>query len=126
MSLSRRGSGPERCVMSLAKFPIDEVTLNAVKHALNGAYDIDDKGHHVVVDAEFNLSQLLDFLSGYDPSKLRLIQEGEEVAVDAPFFDQIQGAAIYEYPDAVYTRDDVIRALIEEVERLRALTKDVD
>lgn len=91
---------------TLPAFPTDEVTLANLEHALGGAYEVDQDGTHRIVGAEFGLSQFLDFMSGYDDRKLIPMED-------------IGGTPAFEYPDAVYTRDCVIRALIDEVRRLR-------
>lgn len=98
------GSIPSISTMSdkLSDFPVDDITLDAILHSLNGAFTVDEEGNHTLVGADYTLSDLLDFLSGYDKSKL--IQEGPN---------------IYLYPDPVYTEHCVIRALIEEIKRLR-------
>lgn len=82
--------------------PVDEQSLRLLKESLDAAYEVNDEGEHVLAGAEFSLHQLLQFWSGYDKSKL--IQTGTD---------------IYEYPDPVIHTHDVIRALIEEIERLR-------
>lgn len=83
-------------------FPVDDLTLSALEHALDAAYEVDDEGTHTVVGAEFNLTQLLDFLSGYDPADTASLHGN-----------------VSEHTQPLYTRDDVIRALIAEVRRLR-------
>lgn len=93
-------------------FPVDDFTLDQIEHALDGAYTVDPDGTQTLVGADFSLSQLLDFLSGYDPS--RLAQAVNDY--DTPIPD------VFEYPDAVYHPNDVIRALITEVRRLRNAT----
>lgn len=88
----------------LPPFPTDEVTLAALRHALGASYTCDGTTHRIV-GADMNVSQLLNFLSGYDRSRLvPLSADGTWV----------------EYPGTVYSRDDVIRALLDEVERLRS------
>lgn len=116
------GKKPERRV--LPPFPVDEATLSNIKHALGGSYTVDEDGTHHLVGSEFTLSQLLDFLSGYDESKLIVLDPGYEVPENASFGEKVAGASITEYPDPIYHYFDVIRALIEEVERLRALHPD--
>jgi hypothetical protein len=93
-------------------FPVDDVTLNAIEHALQGCWvAVDPDGTHHWGGSDYSLSQLLNFLSGYDSDKLELLEEGEGTGWhDAP---------IYTYPEAIYSEHDVIRALIDEVRRLR-------
>lgn len=101
----------------LARFPVDDVTLDLIEHAL-GASLCFDSGDPEVVGADMTLSDLLRFLSGYDPSKARLVAEGD------PGIPGIGGAEVWEYPDPVYSEHDVIQALLDEVRRLRADTED--
>ena len=115
-------SKPER--RTLPPFPVDEATLSNVMHSLEGVYAVDEEGNHNLVGSEFSFSQLLDFLSGYDPNEAILIQEGTDVGGGASLVEQIGGAAIYHYPHETYHHTDVIRALIQEIERLRALHPD--
>lgn len=75
-------------------FPVDDTTLDAIDRALQ--------------DSDYTLSDLLNFLSGYNPDQLELL-EGTGW-LDAP---------IYTYPEALYSEHDVIKALIAEVRRLR-------
>jgi hypothetical protein len=93
----------------LAEFPVDDVTLNLVEHAIDAVAEVDEDGTHRLVNADMNLPQLLNFLSGYDESKLRQAMN----EYDQPVPD------IFEYPDAIYHPFDVIRSLIAEVRRLR-------
>lgn len=77
----------------LPPFPVDDTTLDLLDQALDARVD---------VNPELLMPKLLDFLSGYDPSK---VEEGPD--------------GIDYYPGEVYSRDSVIRALIDEVRRLR-------
>lgn len=87
----------------LPSFPVDDVTLDCLEHALNGAWHVDADGNHRLVGADYSFTQLLDFLSGYDPAWLIETEPG-----------------IVEYRGgALYHSHDVIRALIAEVRRLR-------
>lgn len=94
---------------TLPNFPVDDMTLNLIEHALSGSYMMNDDGEPVLVGADMSLDQLLDFLSGYDP----------ELAV--PYLDddgnEIPDATLYPHP--LYHPYDVIRALISEVRRLK-------
>ena len=90
-------------------FPVDDITLDAIEHALGGSYTVDEDGTHHLVGSDYTLSTLLDFLSGYDASKLELM-DGE---------NEWDAIPVYSYPEALYHHTDVIRALIAEVRRLR-------
>ena len=95
--------------MSAPSFPVDDITLDALEHALAGAYTIDEDGQVIVTGADMSVTALLDFLSGYDPTKaVPLLNEYDQPVPDWT-----------EYPDPIYHRDDVLRALIAEVRRLR-------
>lgn len=100
--------------MTLAEFPVDDVTLDLLGHALGACLTWEGVADRAdgprVVGADMSLSRLLDFLSGYDPAKLTPVvdEDGYEVP------DWV------EYPDPIYHEHDVIRALIAEVRRLRA------
>ena len=95
--------------MNLPPFPVDEITLNALAHALDGALDLNTDGEPILVGAECTVTQLLDFLSGYDAGLL--VPAVNQYDTELPDVD--------EYPHAIYHRDDAIRALIGEVRRLR-------
>jgi len=84
--------------MSNLTIPLDDTSLTLLEEALDAALD----GDGAVVGAEFTLSRLLDFWSGYDPAKL--VQCGENV---------------YEYPEPTLHYTDLIRALVAEIRRLR-------
>lgn len=102
----------------LADFPVDDVTLDALEHALGGALTFEGVENHEdgprLVGADMSVSKLLDFLSGYDESKLGPLTLDDGHDVDG----------WVEYPDPLYHRDDVIRALIAEVRRLREVESD--
>lgn len=87
---------------TLPSFPVDDATLLAVEHALGGSLTVED-GQPILVGADYSLWDLLEFLSGYDPDKSVPIGDG-----------------VYEYVGGpIYHPDDVIRALVAEVRRLR-------
>lgn len=88
----------------LPPFPLDDSMLGQIEHCLD---------HGRADNDEPTLSRLLDFLSGYDPSKSVRVGEGDPMGLG------VESAAIYEYPGPLYHRDDLIRALIAEVRRLR-------
>lgn len=110
---------------SLPEFPVDDVTLLAVEHALGGALtydrpddaDPDDEGPWLV-GAEYSLSTLLDMLAGcWDPpgtdseTNPALVREGD-----------VGGIPLYYDVRVHYSEHDLIRALIREVRRLRGGT----
>lgn len=51
--------------METTTFPLDDFVLNALEHAMEGAYIVDDNDMHQLVGASFSTQQLLDFLGGY-------------------------------------------------------------
>lgn len=92
-------------ISPLGPFPVDDVTLNLIYESLGASLD----ENHEVVGAEFTLSRLLEFLSGYDATRsVPMIDEDGSV---------IEGVS--EYPGQMYVKEDVIKALILEVRRLR-------
>jgi len=86
----------------MSDFPVDEQALTFLKEALGTAYEVDEDGNHTLVGGDFSLYRLLEFYSGYDPSKLET-----EHGIDI-------------YPESLYSLRDVIEALVDEVLRLRA------
>jgi hypothetical protein len=98
--------------VSLPSFPVDDTTLASIEHALGASLTFDDDDvlldHPRVVGADYTLTELLDFLAGVgdDPAGvLELVQESPEIWLD---------------PRPHYSFHDVIRALIDEIHRLRA------
>lgn len=91
----------------LSAFPVDDVALAAIDHALGGAWRVDEEGNHTLVGADYSLDQLLDFMAGISRAEdaEHLTQIDEHVFVD----DRVH-----------YSPTDIIRALIAEVRRLRA------
>jgi hypothetical protein len=90
----------------LPPFPVDDFWLDQVEHALNtriGGQDAD--GNRTLDGGEFTLSMLLNHLSGYDPTKVRPLDEDGRVV---------------EYPGQVYHPHNVIRSYGAEIRRLRA------
>jgi hypothetical protein len=83
----------------MMSFPVDDHVLTLLEDAMRGGFEVDPDGTHRLVGAEFTVNKLLDFYSGYNP---------ENVVNEV-------------YLGTLYTKDDVIRALIAEVRRLRAL-----
>lgn len=109
---------------TLPPFPVDDLTLNAIEHALGGALTFERPDHALsdagdegpwLIGADYSLGTLLDFLAGCtgrDPNEV-LIQEG------TPGLDGWAGAEIVEDTRTHYSEHDLIRALIAEVRRLR-------
>lgn len=91
---------------TLPPIPVDEAGLAILRDAVNSAWLVDEDGNHYMEDGQFSLSRYLEFLSGYDKSML----------VEA---DDCPNLMVYPHP--VYTSNDVILALIEEIERLRSV-----
>ncbi len=85
------------------KVPVDDMSLGLMFEAMNTAYDCDEDGNHVLVGGTITMNQLLNFWSGYNKSKE--LDEGDNMSY---------------YPHPVLMRDDIIRALIEEIRTLRA------
>lgn len=84
----------------MSDFPVDDLTLDCLEHALNTSRGLDG-----LVGGEYTLSQFLDFMSGYNPSN-RTVMSGD----------------VYELHDVLLSEQDVIRALLAEVRRLRRST----
>lgn len=93
--------------------PLDDAALDAIDHALAGAYttteDGTTDGTHELVGAEYTLTQLLDFWSGIDPA-----DDGVLVGYTN------DGTPIFEIPGVCLSERDLIAALVAEVRRLRA------
>ena len=53
----------------LPPFPLDDLTLSALEHALGAVTTVDDDGTRRVDGADMTITQLLDFLAGYDPEQ---------------------------------------------------------
>lgn len=99
---------------TISDFPVDEVTLAALEHAMGGAFTIDDDGNHQIAGAEFSVQQLYDFLAGIDRTNDTMLELLSDPAdPETP---------IYFDPRPQYHHSDVIRSLITEVRRLRNLT----
>ena len=96
----------------LPPFPVDDLTLTSIEHALGASLTFDDDDVLMerprVIGADFTLGTLLDFLAGVrdDPDGVaELVREDPEVWYD---------------PRPHYSLHDVIRALIDEIRLLRA------
>lgn len=94
---------------TLPVFPVDDVMLDQLEHALGGSYTVDGNAVRLV-GAEYSLSQLLDFVSGYDPAMVEPCRDSDGREIP-DVFEYVGGS--------VYHPDDIIRALIAEVRRLR-------
>lgn len=105
---------------SLETFPVDDTALDAVLHGMAGAYEVDEDGNHTLVPfngegGDFSLHDVLMFYSGYDPSKV------------VPYVDEDGRSHKYitEYTGGtLFTVEDIVRALIAEVRRLRPQPSD--
>lgn len=99
--------------MTLAPFPVDDVTLDALSHALGGALTYEGVENREdgprLVGADMSVSKLLEFLSAYDEKKLTPHVDEDGYTVPDWFV----------YPEPVYHYHDVIASLIAEVQRLR-------
>lgn len=92
--------------MSLPPFPVDDITLNVVRDSLDEVIEYVDPstGHVTKKGPGFGLHDVLNMLSGFDPALVR-----EEPTYGISF-----------YPGEIYSVEDVIGALIDEIRRLRA------
>jgi len=95
----------------MKRFPTDDVTLSALEHALGATltYDdtVDDDGDPVprIEGADYSLTQLLDFMSGYDPT--------QSIPVDGKDY-------LLDYTGGpLYSERDVIASLVTEVRHCR-------
>jgi hypothetical protein len=97
--------------MTLPPFPVDDVTLLAVEHALDACLSYDEATEQFTnVGSDYSLDQLCEMLSGVDPTKW----------VPSVDDDGFEIPGMVEYPDGpIYHPNDIIRALIAEVRRLR-------
>jgi hypothetical protein len=97
----------------LPEFPVDNDMLDRLDHALGTCWTYNDGGERVHHGGDYTLPELLDFLSGYDPSLAIPLGEGS-----GPFGGDVEWT---EYPFPTYHEHDVIRALMAEIRRLRAI-----
>lgn len=95
---------------TLPPFPVDDVTLLAVEHALGATLTRDAAGEWMVIGSDYTMTQLLNLLSGYDPA-LEVPMADEYGHEDEDFVEYTGGP--------IYHTDDIIIALIAEVRRLR-------
>lgn len=91
--------------------PVDDAALDAIEHALDGCYSVDEGGTHHLQGAEYTLDQLLQFWAGIDPNEEGVLVGYADLGVGP--------APIYEMPGVYLTERDVIRSLVAEVRRLR-------
>jgi hypothetical protein len=95
----------------LRPFPVDDLTLDALEHAMGGAFTVDEDGTHHLVGADFSVNQLLDWLAGIDRDNdaiLELLSDPEDPRLP-----------VYYDPRPQFHYTDIIRSLIAEVRRLR-------
>lgn len=79
--------------MDTLTIPVDDTSLALIEDATNATLEINSDGEPVVMGAEFSMNRLLEFWSGYNAD-----------STDTP---------------VLLTRDDIIRALIDEIRRIR-------
>lgn len=89
--------------------PVDAASLNLLESALDYHFSGSDEDGNPIGVGEFSLYQLLDFWSGYDPSKEEVIDDGGGHGYTTVVY---RGGP-------VLSSKDVIQALIEEIRRLR-------
>lgn len=97
---------------TLPPFPVDDETLNVIRDSLDRVITgWDDDNNPICTGSPFSLDAVLNLLSGYDPAlTVQMVNE-----YDQPIPDW------YEYTGpGIYHTHDVIRALIDEIRRLRA------
>jgi hypothetical protein len=112
---------------TLPPFPVDDVTLSAIEHALDSVLTYEGENGERLdeprrIGAEYGLAELLDFLGGTtgDEGMYRIGPNGERIDADEAARDDALGLDQWwmdERPH--YHPNDVIRALIAEVRRLR-------
>jgi hypothetical protein len=98
---------------ALRPFPVDDLTLDALEHAMGGAYTVDGDGTHHLVGADFTILQLFDWLAG-------ILHEDDNVVLQRMSDVDDPGIPIFYDPRPQFHINDVVRALIAEVRRLRA------
>lgn len=84
-------------------FPVDDAALNTIEAAIAVSYDFDDDGNRVLIGGDFTLDQLLDFYSGFNPKTDLEPDDENNDYITIP----------------LYSRHDMILALIHEIRRLR-------
>jgi hypothetical protein len=87
--------------------PLDDAGLDALEHALQAVTEVDEDGTRRTLGADYTLSQLLNFWSGYDQA-------------DSVLTGEIDGIPMYHHSKPCLSEIDLIRALVTEVRKLRA------
>lgn len=87
-------------------FPLDEITLSLVESSLYVTFsdEIDERGCPVTVDGGITLTSLLAFMSG------------DQSDADHPL---VRGVSVI--PGTHWSERDLLKSLVSEVRRLRAL-----
>lgn len=98
----------------LPDFPTDDDMLDRLDHALGTCWTYNDDGERVHHGGDYTLTELLDFLSGYDEALAVPLE-----SAPGPFGGDVEWT---EYPFPVYSERDVMRALVAEIRRLRSVT----
>jgi hypothetical protein len=106
---------------TLPPIPLDDLTLDAIEHALGACLTYDGEDGETLdeprlIGAEYQLATLLDFLSGAvgeDPNGYQL--EPGDVRLPG-----IEGAEVWMDTRPHYSEKDLIAALVAEVRALRA------
>jgi hypothetical protein len=103
--------------VTLAPFPVDPETLNVVYDSMDRTViGFTDSGEPIREGSPYTLDDVLNMLSGYDPALS--VQSMNEY--DQPIPD------MYEYTGpGIYHQHDLIRALIDEIRRLREAAEQV-
>jgi hypothetical protein len=92
----------------LPKFPINDETKAAIRHALGTSITITEIGERTKVGGDFTLNELLDFYSGADETRSTLVGYGELIpGIEAP---------IFEMWDPRYSVEDIICALLDALD----------
>lgn len=86
--------------------PLDDAALDAIDHGLGGVVHVTEDGEWKREGADYNLDQLLQFWSGYDPE-------------DSYHDGYIDGIPVYVGNKPRLSEHDLIRALVAEIRRLR-------
>lgn len=97
--------------MTLSDFPVDDTALDRLEHAIGTCLGGEDSKQ--LVGGEYTLNMLLDFYSGFDPSKFEHLGTGPDPLGQGWEVEWVR------YPDPIYSATDVISSLIKEVRRLR-------
>lgn len=92
-------------------FPVDDLTLDMVESSLNYSLTYRDENGELLdepigVGAEVSLHSPLDFLSGTATDPLGVVRCADD--------------GVFDDPRQHFSKEDVIRALIHEIRRLRS------